>query len=279
MAVFGCLLAGAVCVPIHPRWPADRVATVVEDCGARLISRDGGRRHPAHWRRRKIACPMGRRPRFSGRSAALARKARGGCGGHPVHLRLHRAAPKGWCCRIAPWRRSFAGRPPSSESGRPIGSSAPRPLGFDLSTFDLFNMALCGRHLRFGAGEYRLDAALPGPLCLRKASDCLVLRALHPVPHAAERWHGRRGLSGVACGPLRGRGDFRQRSGSADGCRTGRHLRQPLRADRDQRGHLLSRSPDNSTGRHRRRSVALVLLPRCWWTNRPGNCWRAANRS
>jgi acyl-CoA synthetase (AMP-forming)/AMP-acid ligase II len=37
VAVFGCLLAGAVCVPIHPRWPADRVATVVEDCGARLI--------------------------------------------------------------------------------------------------------------------------------------------------------------------------------------------------------------------------------------------------
>ena len=37
VTVFGCLLAGAVYVPIHPRWPADRVAAVVEDCGARLI--------------------------------------------------------------------------------------------------------------------------------------------------------------------------------------------------------------------------------------------------
>ena len=37
VAVFGCLLAGAVYVPIHPRWPADRVALVVEDCGARLV--------------------------------------------------------------------------------------------------------------------------------------------------------------------------------------------------------------------------------------------------
>ena len=37
VAVFASLFAGAAYVPIHPRWPQERVQAVLRDCGARLL--------------------------------------------------------------------------------------------------------------------------------------------------------------------------------------------------------------------------------------------------
>jgi acyl-CoA synthetase (AMP-forming)/AMP-acid ligase II len=37
VAVFASLLAGAIYVPIHPRWPQERIDAVLAECGARLL--------------------------------------------------------------------------------------------------------------------------------------------------------------------------------------------------------------------------------------------------
>ena len=37
VAVFASLLAGAIYVPIHPRWPKERIDAVLSECGARLL--------------------------------------------------------------------------------------------------------------------------------------------------------------------------------------------------------------------------------------------------
>ena len=46
VAVFASLLAGAAYVPIHPRWPRERVQAVLRDCAARLLieEENGARR-------------------------------------------------------------------------------------------------------------------------------------------------------------------------------------------------------------------------------------------
>ena len=162
-AVFGCLLAGAVYVPIHPRWPADRIAAAVEDCGARLIFEDaeGGVR---------LAdvgpLPHGRGSDKKSRSAnETIRAATGvphrgpellptgplpmpptlaedaavilftsGSTGRPKGVVLsHRAV-----AAFVRWSAAEFGIAPADRI------ACPSPLGFDLSTFDLFNMALTG---------------------------------------------------------------------------------------------------------------------------------------
>ena len=151
-AVFGCLLAGAVYVPIHPRWPADRIAAVVEDCGAK-VTIDAPERTPS-----ALLMPLGN---------------------HSLTVAAPIDAP---AIRAATVRERLPGEPPTSaedpavilftsgSTGRPKGVvlshravaafvrwsaaefgivpadriACPSPLGFDLSTFDLFNMALTG---------------------------------------------------------------------------------------------------------------------------------------
>ena len=163
VAVFGCLLAGAVYVPIHPQWPADRVAAVVEDCGARLIFEmaEGlirltgrGGESPARWHdaSRRVRKQPGQ-PLSDGRGSAIAPDLTvtalvpetreenaavilftSGSTGRPKGVVLsHRA--------VAAFVRWSA-----AEFGIGAGDRilCPSPLGFDLSTFDLFNMALVG---------------------------------------------------------------------------------------------------------------------------------------
>ena len=43
VAVFASLLAGAIYVPLHPRWPQERVDAVLAECGARLLIEEGRR--------------------------------------------------------------------------------------------------------------------------------------------------------------------------------------------------------------------------------------------
>ncbi len=143
VAVFGCLLAGAVYVPIHPHWPADRIADVVEDCGARVVLEvaDGvvqlaGARgeSPVRWDD-ALASPPGTLPSPERRDedAAVILFTSGSTGRPKGVVLSHRA--------VAAFVRWSA-----VEFG--IGAAerivCPSPLGFDLSTFDLFNMALCG---------------------------------------------------------------------------------------------------------------------------------------
>jgi len=132
-AVFGCLLAGAVCVPIHPRWPADRIATVVDDCGARLVFEvadglvrlaDGCRESP---------CGTPPLPERSAEDAAIILFTSGSTGRPKGVVLSHRAV-----AAFVRWSAAEFG------IGAPDRILCPSPLGFDLSTFDLFNMALCG---------------------------------------------------------------------------------------------------------------------------------------
>ena len=157
-AVFGCLLAGAVYVPIHPRWPADRVALVVEDCGARLVFEvaEGGVRltdvcAPADVAQalvpavpRLVSAPVsqasvGMSADAAGKSACATEDAAvilftSGSTGRPKGVVLsHRAV-----AAFVRWTAAEFGIAPADRI------ACPSPLGFDLSTFDLFNMALCG---------------------------------------------------------------------------------------------------------------------------------------
>jgi amino acid adenylation domain-containing protein len=168
-AVFGCLLAGAVCVPIHPRWPADRIAAVVEDCGARLIFEvaEGGVRlrnvcapadvaqalvpavpglvpAPVRGRDSVSEASVGKSADAAGKSAcatplpgpedAAVILFTSGSTGRPKGVVLsHRAV-----AAFVRWSATEFGIAPADRI------ACPSPLGFDLSTFDLFNMALCG---------------------------------------------------------------------------------------------------------------------------------------
>lgn len=143
VAVFASLRAGAAYVPIPPRWPEERIATALRDCQARVVVsvRDGPPR---------IACCEGskaieweqalspRQPPFSGPRVQSADPAlilfTSGSTGRPKGVVLsHRAVSVfvRWC--VSQFGISAQDR-----------VASPSPLGFDLSTFDIFSMALCG---------------------------------------------------------------------------------------------------------------------------------------
>jgi amino acid adenylation domain-containing protein len=133
VAVFGCLLAGAVYVPIHPRWPADRVAAVVEDCGARLIFEvaEGLVRLTGRCGESPAGAPPS--PERREEDAAVILFTSGSTGRPKGVVLSHRA--------VAAFVRWSAAEFGIGAADRIV---CPSPLGFDLSTFDLFNMALCG---------------------------------------------------------------------------------------------------------------------------------------
>ena len=149
-AVFGCLLAGAVYVPIHPRWPADRIAAVVEDCGARLIFEADVAQALVPAVPRLVSAPACRRDTVSktsvGRSADAA--GRSACATEDAAVILFTSGSTGRPKGVVLSHRAVAAfvRWSAAEFGiAPADRIAcPSPLGFDLSTFDLFNMALCG---------------------------------------------------------------------------------------------------------------------------------------
>jgi amino acid adenylation domain-containing protein len=143
VAVFGCMLAGAVCVPIHPRWPVDRIATVVEDCGARLIlevadgviqltGTDG--ESPVRWEDALASPARGLPlPERHEEDAAVILFTSGSTGRPKGVVLSHRAV-----AAFVRWSAVEFG------IGAADRIACPSPLGFDLSTFDLFNMALSG---------------------------------------------------------------------------------------------------------------------------------------
>ena len=143
IAVFASLLTGAIYVPIDPRWPPERLDAVVSECGARLliVGSDSPPRITDLRTGANIAWPSTTTqvddsaplPKMKTEDTALILFTSGSTG-RPKGVELsHRAVSAfvRWTAdqfHIAPGDRI----------------ASPSPLGFDLSTFDLFNMALCG---------------------------------------------------------------------------------------------------------------------------------------
>jgi amino acid adenylation domain-containing protein len=121
--VFATLLGGGVYVPIHPKWPADRIEAAIEDCGAKVVvDRKGAACRPAQGR--SAACPAGTAVIFF----------TSGSTGQPKGVVLTHHA-------VAAFVRWSAAE---FQIGPADRIACPSPLGFDLSTFDVFNMALGG---------------------------------------------------------------------------------------------------------------------------------------
>jgi amino acid adenylation domain-containing protein len=143
VALFAALLAGAIYVPIHPRWPRERLDAVLAECGARLLfDGDGARPRildlrtgatiawPAQAAREADPALL---TRITAEDTALILFTSGSTG-QPKGVELsHRA--------VSAFVRWSAREFQIASTDR---IACPSPLGFDLSTFDIFNMALCG---------------------------------------------------------------------------------------------------------------------------------------
>ncbi|MGB9206222.1 MAG: AMP-binding protein, partial [Terriglobales bacterium] len=153
VSVFASLLAGAVYVPIHPQWPKERIETTLADCAARLViegdkqADNEGENFPPRITDRETGAsiPWQAPPAPIGTAVedALPRAHAGdpalilftsGSTGRPKGVALsHRAVSA-----FVKWSaREF-------QIGPTDRIACPSPLSFDLSTFDIFNMALCG---------------------------------------------------------------------------------------------------------------------------------------
>ncbi|MFZ1083349.1 MAG: amino acid adenylation domain-containing protein [Terracidiphilus sp.] len=145
VAVFASLLAGAIYVPIHPRWPQERIDSVLAECDARLVIEEGRRiidRQTGATLPRPATNPANLLndlpdpptfPSVNSEDIAFILFTSGSTG-RPKGVALsHRA--------VAAFVRWTAEEFHITAADR---LACPSPLGFDLSTFDLFNMALTG---------------------------------------------------------------------------------------------------------------------------------------
>lgn len=143
VAVFASLLTGAIYVPIHPRWPRERSDAVLAECGARLLI-EAGAAGPRIVDLRTGACIEWLTPEKQDADPALLPQLTAedtafilftsGSTGRPKGVELsHRA--------VGAFVRWTAQEFQISSADR---IACPSPLGFDLSTFDIFNMALRG---------------------------------------------------------------------------------------------------------------------------------------
>jgi amino acid adenylation domain-containing protein len=147
VSVFASLIAGAIYVPIHPQWPKERIKTVLADCGARfVIEGDNGSppritdRHsggsilwPGAPSTASDISKLSSLLRADAGDSALILFTSGSTGQPKGVLLSHRA--------VSAFVRWSAREFQISSADR---IACPSPLSFDLSTFDIFNMALCG---------------------------------------------------------------------------------------------------------------------------------------
>lgn len=143
ISIFASLLAGAIYVPIHPQWPKERIEAVVQDCAARLVIegdsyppriRDCRTGECIHWQAQSTALTnIVSLPKAGARDLALILFTSGSTGRPKGVVLSHRA--------VSAFVRWTAREFQISSHDR---IACPSPLGFDLSTFDIFNMALCG---------------------------------------------------------------------------------------------------------------------------------------
>jgi amino acid adenylation domain-containing protein len=147
VSVFASLMAGAIYVPIHPQWPKERIETTLADCGARLVIEGDNDSSPRItdretggsilWRGApsipRDMSEIGSLPRVDAGDSALILFTSGSTGQPKGVLLSHRA--------VSAFVRWSAREFQISSADR---IACPSPLSFDLSTFDIFNMALCG---------------------------------------------------------------------------------------------------------------------------------------
>lgn len=147
VSVFASLMAGAIYVPIHPQWPKERIEATLADCAARLvietdsgslpriIDRETGGRilWPVAPSTATDVSRLGSLPSADADDSALILFTSGSTGQPKGVLLSHRA--------VSAFVRWSAREFQISSADR---IACPSPLSFDLSTFDIFNMALCG---------------------------------------------------------------------------------------------------------------------------------------
>jgi L-proline---[L-prolyl-carrier protein] ligase len=148
ISVFASLLAGAIYVPIHPQWPKERIATTLADSAVRLViegdsfppritDRQTGASIP--WQPAPAALTgtplttLDSLPRADAGDPAVILFTSGSTGRPKGVVLSHRA--------VSAFVRWSAREFQICSTDR---IACPSPLGFDLSTFDIFNMALCG---------------------------------------------------------------------------------------------------------------------------------------
>ncbi|MGA2644455.1 MAG: amino acid adenylation domain-containing protein [Candidatus Sulfotelmatobacter sp.] len=143
VSIFASLLAGAIYVPIHPQWPKERIETTLADSAARLVIE--GESFPPRITDRQTGASIAWQPVRDALTGidSLPRADAGdpafilftsGSTGRPKGVVLSHGAVSAFVKWSA---REFQ----VCSSDR---IACPSPLSFDLSTFDIFNMALCG---------------------------------------------------------------------------------------------------------------------------------------
>jgi amino acid adenylation domain-containing protein len=146
VSLFASLLAGAIYVPIPPQWPKERIEATLADCGARLVIKGGDSSLPRitdretgeniPWQAATASSTdisNESLPTMDTGDAAFILFTSGSTGRPKGVVLSHRAvgAFVNWSARE--FKICSTDR-----------IACPSPLSFDLSTFDIFNMALCG---------------------------------------------------------------------------------------------------------------------------------------